>query len=93
MNEKILELKNWSQVANDWTGIYRYVIGAKVAYEIFVECHYHDTPIETARASLYITGLWTTKDGQSLLERELLGKSLPIQELLQIAYEDNKNNS
>lgn len=40
MNEKILELKNWSQVANDWTGIYRYVIGAKVAYEIFVECHY-----------------------------------------------------
>ena len=55
MNEKILELKNWSQVANDWTGIYRYVIGAKVAYEIFVECHYRDTPIETARASLYIT--------------------------------------
>lgn len=32
-------------------------------------------------------------NGQSLLERELLGKSLPIQELLQIAYEDNKNNS
>lgn len=92
MNKQLLDLSKWIKVGNDWCGIYRYVIAAKVAYEIIIECHYLDTPIETAKASLYLIGLWHTKDNQNLLERELLGQSLPIQELLQIAYKDNENN-
>lgn len=93
MNNKILHLNNWTNVNNDWCGIYRYVISAKVAYEILIECHYIDTPIETAKASLYLVGLWYTKNNEILLEREKLGESLPVQELLQIAYKDNKENN
>lgn len=93
MEDKILDLKNWTRVENDWCGIYRYVIAAKVAYEIIVEYHYLDTPIETAKASLYLVGLWREKDNKTLLEREKLGESLPIQELLEIAQKDNKENN
>lgn len=93
MDNKILDLKNWTKISNDWCGIYRYVIAAKVAYEIIVEYHCVDTPIETARASLYLLGLWHTKENGSILEREKIGESLPIQELLQIAYKDNEENN
>lgn len=93
MEDKILDLKNWKKVENDWCGIYRYVIAAKVAYEIIVECHYLDTPIETAKASLYLIGLWRDNDNNNLLEREKLAESLPIQELLKIAEKDNKENN
>ena len=43
--------------------------------------------------SLYLVGLWYTKNNEILLEREKLGESLPVQELLQIAYKDNKENN
>lgn len=93
MDKRILDLKNWTKVSNDWCGIYRYVIAAKVAYEIIVEYHYIDTPIETAKASLYLIGLWYNKENKNILEREKLGESLPIQELLEIAYKDNEENN
>ena len=70
----------------------RYVIGPKVSYEIIIECHYIDTPIETAKDSLFIVGLWHEQH-KSVLEREKLGESLPIQELLEIAYNDNNENN
>lgn len=84
------ELKNWREVSK---GYYRFVIGANVAYEIFVEYWEHETPIETAKASLCIVGDWYTKDGKSITNREWLGKELPIQELLEIAYNDNETNN
>lgn len=93
MEKRILSLNNWTKVGNDWCGIYRYVIGPKVAYEIIVECHYLVTNIETAKASLYLVGLWYDKENNSVLEREKLGESLPIQELLEIAYKDNEENN
>lgn len=37
--------------------------------------------------------VWYTKNNEILLEREKLGESLPVQELLQIAYKDNKENN
>ena len=83
------KLNNWTEVSK---GYYRYVIAASVAYEIFVEYWYHDTPIETAKASLCIVGDWYN-DGKSILEREWLARELPIQELLEIAYKDNKENN
>ena len=90
--ERITKLNEWSK-ENDWNEHFRYVLGAKVAYEIFVEYHYLDTPIETAKASLCITGLWYNKDGSTTMEREWLGKHLPIQELLEIAKKDFIENS
>lgn len=83
------ELKNWREISK---GYYRFVIGANVAYEVFVEYWEHETPIETAKASLCIVGDWYTKDGKSITNREWLGKELPIQELLEIAYKDNETN-
>lgn len=76
MEKGILKLENWTKVSNDWCGIYRYVIGAKVAYEIIVEYHYIDTPIETAKASLYLVGLWHNRDNSNTLEREKIRRVL-----------------
>lgn len=84
------ELKNWKEISK---GYYRYVIASNVAYEIFIEYWEHETPIETAKASLCIVGDWHTKDRKSITNREWLGKELPIQELLKIAYKDNKENN
>lgn len=84
------DIKNWKEVSK---GYYRYVIGANVAYEIFVEFWYHNTPIETAKASLCLIGDWYKNDGSSSMEREWLGRELPIQELLKIACKDNEENN
>lgn len=84
------ELKNWTEVSK---GYFRFVIGANVAYEILIEYWSHDTPIETAKASLCIVGEWFNKDRKSTTEREWLRKELPIQELLEIAYKDNEENN
>lgn len=91
MKQNILDFNKWTECGNGWDGHYIYVIGAKCAYEIIVTCHYLDTPILTAKANLYITGLWCSKGG-SVLERELIGGELPIQELLQLAYNDYISN-
>ena len=84
------ELKNWTEVSK---GYFRFVIGANVAYEIIIEYWAHDTPIETAQASLCIVGDWFNEDRKSSTDREWLGKELPIQELLEIAYKDNEENN
>lgn len=84
------ELKNWTEVSK---GYYRYVIASNVAYEIFIEYWEHKTPIETAKASLCLVGIWENKNNITLTEREWLGKELPIQELLEIAYKDDKENN
>lgn len=84
------EFKNWTKVSK---GYYRYVIASNVAYEIFIEYWGHETPIETAKASLCLIGNWCNKDRKSFTERVWLGKELPIQELLEIAYQDDKENN
>lgn len=84
------ELDNWNEVSK---GYYRFVIAANVAYEIFIEYWDHETPIETAKGSLCLIGEWYSKDKTHTTEREWLGKELPIQELLKIAYNDNNENN
>ena len=83
------DFKNWREISK---GYYRYVISSNVAYEIFIEYWLHDTPIETAKASLCLVGDWYC-DKVSTTEREWLGKELPVQELLEIAYKDDKENN
>lgn len=90
IDEKIKTISNWTKISNSQ---FRYIISSNVAYEILVEFWYDDTPIETAKASLCLTGFWHNKNTSDTVEREWLGKHLPIQELLEIAYEDNKQNS
>ena len=84
------KLENWTEVSR---GYYRYAILPGVAYEIFVEYWGHDTPIETAKASLCLYGEWREKTNKNVTEREWLGKELPIQELLNMAYIDNQENN
>lgn len=89
--EKIRDLKNWGEVQGDWQGHYRYIIASNCAYEIIILYHYTDSPVLTAKATLYLTGLWDSDNG-NILERECLGEKLPIQELLEIAYKDYVDN-
>lgn len=83
------DFKNWKEISK---GYYRYVISSNVAYEIFIEYWDHTTPIETAKASLCLVGDWCCNK-VSTTEREWLGKELPVQELLEIAYKDDKENN
>ena len=89
--ERIKNLDCWAK-ENDWNGHFRFAVAAKCAYEIFVECWYMDTPIETAKGSLCVTGMWRDRKNGDSVEREWIGKHLPIQELLEIAEKDYKEN-
>lgn len=83
------DFKNWREISK---GYYRYVISSNVAYDIFIEYWLHDTPIETAKASLCLVGDWYCNKVRTT-EREWLAKELPVQELLEIAYKDDKENN
>ena len=84
------ELNHWTEVSK---GYYRYVIAANVAYEIIIEYWDHNTPIETAKASLCLVGEWRARGGSYTTEREWLGKELPMQELLAMAHNDNEKHN
>ena len=87
---EVNELKNWNEVTK---GLYRYVIGANVCYEIHLLYHAKETDILTAKSSLYIVGDWTDKDRNSFFERECLLAEQPLFECLEKAYEDDKQNN
>lgn len=83
----IRELKNWTEITK---GLYRYVVGTSVCYEIHIMYHDKDTDILTANASLYIVGDWTTaKDNSKFFERKLLLNG-PVAACLEKAAEDEK---
>ena len=89
------DFKNWREISK---GYYRYVISSNVAYEIFIEYWLHDTPIETAKASLCRTKTsyclvpdWYLNNEGTMTKREWLAKKLPVQELLEIAYKDDNH--
>lgn len=84
------DLKNWKEVTK---GIYRYVIGANVCYEIHVLFWAHDTDILTAASSLFIVGDWREKNGYSFTERECLLREQPLFKCLEEAVRDDKENN
>lgn len=86
----MLDLANWKEVTR---GLYRYVIAAKVCYEIHILKHYDDTDILTAKASLYLVGDWRDSSGSSFFERECLLSEQPVQECLEFARKDNDENN
>jgi hypothetical protein len=82
------DLKNWGEVTR---GLYRYVIAAKVCYEIHVLYHEEGTGIESARANLYIAGDWNGSK-KNFFERERILCDEPVLNCLYAAVEDYKNN-
>lgn len=85
---------------NDWTevtrGLYRYVIVAKVAYEIHIIYRdYKDPDILNARCKLYLVGEWyTTKNSgsQMFFQRQFLAKG-SMKECLESAVKDDEENN
>lgn len=83
------KLENWYEVTR---GLFRYVIGAKVCYEIYVLTHDHATDIMSANSKLYLVGDWKSRDGRNIFEREELFVG-PLTACVQAAVEDNKENN
>ena len=83
------ELKNWTEVTH---GLYRYVIAAKLCYEIHILYHEAGTDILTAKASLFLTGFWRGNSG-GYFERECLLEEQPVFECLKMAQKDNEENN
>ena len=86
----IKELNNWYEVTN---GLYRYVVAAKVCYEIHILYWADDTDILTAKASLYLVGNWARiPERTSFFSREILLAEQPVFECLEAAEKDYKEN-
>ena len=88
-NSDIEKLENWNEITK---GLYRYVIGANVAYEIHIVFWYHFTDILTAQASLYVIGDWKERPNISFTERVCLLQSNSLQNCLLKAMEDYNEN-
>ena len=86
----IRDFNSWTEVTR---GIYRYVIAANVCYEIHVMYWDEETPIETAKSSLFLVGRWKTNDGKDVFERELLLEEQPLFTCIAAADEDDKENN
>lgn len=82
------KLENWYEVTR---GLFRYVIAAKVCYEIHVLTHDHATDIFSANSKLYLVGDWVNS-GRSVFEREELFVG-PLGACIEAAVKDNKENN
>lgn len=93
MEEKLLDINKWTQVENDWCGLYRYVIAPKCAYELIIDNWDNSKPIDEAKGMVCVLGLWLDrKTKTTTLEREWLGKDLTVKELLQLVVKDYEEN-
>lgn len=81
--------ENWTEITK---GLYRYVIGANVCYEIHILYHNKKRDILRANASLFVVGDWYDKTGKSFFERECLLHNVPVFDCLEFAERDYKEN-
>lgn len=86
----MLKIENWTEVTR---GIYRYVIAAKCAYELYILHWNHETDILTAKASVYLVGEWIQSNGNRYFEREPILLEQPVFECLEAAVKDDKENN
>lgn len=84
----ITDISHWTEVTR---GIYRYVVAAKVCYEIHINYWSHTSDIQTANATLFLAGDWKSQES-SYFERECLLESQPVFECLKAAERDYKEN-
>lgn len=76
-------LKDWKEVTK---GIYRYLVSANVAYEIYINYWGTGTDILSANASLYMH----YKDKTNAMRRECLAESMPVMACIGAAIEDDE---
>ena len=81
---------HWIEVTR---GLYRYVISAKVCYEIDVLLWNRSNDILNAQASLYIVGEWINNIGDSFFKRECLLEKSTVSGCIAYAIKDNKENN
>jgi hypothetical protein len=94
-NEDLKDLSKWNEITK---GLYRYVIGSNVAYEIHLLYHDKKTDILTAKSSLFIVGDWYKIDKETnkqvdFFERECLLKEGDLKDCLNEAFLDDINNN
>ena len=82
--------KNWTEVTK---GLYRYVIGVNVCYEMHILHWDFETDILTAKASVYLAGDWRQSNGNSFFEREPILLERPLFECLEAAVKDDEENN
>lgn len=88
------KIKNWIKINNGFTTNFKYIVNPNLCYEIVTDFWYEDTPIETARASLYkyVRTIPTNPNNEACNIRILIHELLPVFELAEVAYDDYKNN-
>lgn len=87
--KQMKDLNNWNEIIK---GLYRFVIGANVCYEIHINLRKQNIPVLTANASLFLVGDWIDEDGVSFLERECLLEQQSVSECIEKAIQDYKEN-
>lgn len=83
--KQMKDLNNWKEVTK---GLYRFVIGANVCYELHIKIHKFDTPILTANASLFLVGNWIDEDGVNFFARECLLEKQSVSDCVERAIKD-----
>ena len=79
------DLNNWKEVTK---GLYRFVVGANVCYEIHINIRKFDTPLVKANASLFLVGDWIDKDGVSFFSRKCLLEKQSVSDCIERAIKD-----
>lgn len=87
--KQMKDLNNWKEITK---GLYRYVVGTNVCYELHINIFKFDTPILTANASLFLVGDWRDKNGVDFFSRECLLEKQSVSECIEKAIEDYKKN-
>lgn len=81
-------LEKWNEITK---GLFRYVVGANVCYEIQLIYYEHNTDVLQSEAMLYLVGDWY--NGKSFFTREpLTEKITTVKKCLEIAERDFKEN-
>lgn len=83
------DLDNWREVTK---GLYRFVIGTSVCYEIHINIYEHNTPVLMANASLFLVGEWVDKNGVNFFSRECLLSKQSVRNCIEKAIQDYKEN-
>lgn len=88
---RMSRLSNWTEIDN-MKGYYRYVVAAKVAYEIIVTIKVFGESDMDAIANAYVTGDWHITNEKTMFERELIIGDVPLHKCLELVIKDYKEN-
>ncbi len=84
------EIEKWTEVTK---GLYHFVIGANICYEIHVIYWNKSTDILESNCSLFLVGDWFSRENGNTLERECLLEEKTMNECIDKAIKDNEENN